>query len=221
MTGLQVQEIEQGLWWWSAPHPEWDPDPEPTTGWVEAVGSYYCELPGALLLIDPVVPADASDAERLWRALDRDVERLRRPVCVATTVHWHRRGADAIVARYGARDDVVPEGARALPLGDPIGETAYVLPRFRALVVGDVVIGGDAIAGEPGERGARMPARLVRQHRLRAGLVPRRRAAERPAASRAGARRAHPRDPRLAAPERRRGGAARARRRRERTGGAA
>jgi hypothetical protein len=148
VTALGVQEIEPGLWRWSAPHPEWDPEPAPTTGWIEEVASIYCELPGAVLLIDPVVPADGGDADRLWRALDRDVERLRRPVCVLTTVHWHRRGADAVLARYGGLDGVVPDGARAIALGDPIGETAYALPHFRALVPGDVVIGGDAIAGE-------------------------------------------------------------------------
>jgi hypothetical protein len=148
VAGLEVQEIEGGLWRWAAPHPEWDPDPAPTTGWIEQVASVYCELPGAILLIDPVVPADAGDAARLWTALDRDVERLGRPVCVLTTVHWHRRGADEVVARYGAHDGVVPDGVRAIPLGDPIGETVYALPRFRALAVGDVVIGGDAIEGD-------------------------------------------------------------------------
>jgi hypothetical protein len=148
VAGLGVQEIESGLWRWTAPHPEWDPDPTATTGWVEEVAGVYCELPGAILLVDPVVPADAGQATRLWNALDRDVERLGRPVCVVMTVQWHRRGADAVVARYGAHDGVVPDGARAIALGDPIGETAYVLPQFRALVLGDVVIGGDAIEGE-------------------------------------------------------------------------
>ena len=62
VAGLEVQEIESGLWRWAAPHPEWDPDPTATTGWVEQVGSVYCELPGAMLLVDPVVPADAADA---------------------------------------------------------------------------------------------------------------------------------------------------------------
>jgi hypothetical protein len=146
--GLGVQEIEPGLWVWSAAHPEWDPEPAPTTAWVEEVGSVYCELPAAVLLIDPVVPADPDDAARLWRALDRDVERLGRPVCVLVTVHWHRRGADAVIARYGALDGVVPDGARAIALGDPIGETAYALPQFRALAVGDVVLGGNAIEGD-------------------------------------------------------------------------
>jgi hypothetical protein len=148
VSGLGVQEIEHGLWRWTAPHPDWMPDAGSTGGWEREVGSVYCELPGAILLIDPVVPEDAADAARLWQALDRDVERLRRPVSVVRTVHWHRRGADEVIARYTALDGVVPDGATAIPLGDPIGETAYVLRRYRALVPGDVVLGGDGIEGE-------------------------------------------------------------------------
>jgi hypothetical protein len=151
VAGLGVQEIERGLWRWTAPHPEWAPEAGNTGGWMEEVGSVYCELPGAILLIDPVVPDEPAAAARLWSALDRDVERLRRPVCVLCTVHWHRRGADAAIARYGALDGVIPDGARSIPLGDPIGETAYALPRLRALVLGDVVLGGDAIEGEQRE----------------------------------------------------------------------
>jgi hypothetical protein len=148
VTGLGVQEIEHGLWRWTAPHPDWLPEAGSTGGWRQDVGSVYCELPGAILLIDPVVPEDAGDAARLWDALDRDVERVRRPVCVVLTVHWHSRGADEVIARYGALDGVVPDGATAIPLGDPIGEVAYSLHRYRALVPGDVVLGGDGIEGE-------------------------------------------------------------------------
>jgi hypothetical protein len=148
VSRLGVQEIEHGLWRWTAPHPEWLPESGSTGGWVEEVGSVYCELPGALLIIDPVVPEDADDAARLWRALDRDVERLRRPVCVVVTVHWHRRGADDVIARYAGLDGVVPDGATAIPLGDPIGETAYGLRHYGALVPGDIVLGGDGIEGE-------------------------------------------------------------------------
>jgi hypothetical protein len=148
VPGLVVQEIEQGLWRWTAPHPEWLPEAGMTGGWLRDVGSVYCELPGAILLIDPVVPGDADDAARLWSALDQDVERLRRPVCVVITVHWHRRGADEVIARYAALDGVVPDGATAIPLWDPIGETAYSLRHYRALVPGDVVLGGDGIEGD-------------------------------------------------------------------------
>jgi hypothetical protein len=151
VSRLGVQEIEHGLWRWTAPHPEWLPESGSTGGWVEEVGSVYCELPGALLIIDPVVPEDADDAARLWRALDRDVERLRRPVCVVVTVHWHRRGADDVIARYAGLDGVVPDGATAIPLGDPIGETAYGLRHYGALVPGDIVLGGDGIEGERSE----------------------------------------------------------------------
>jgi hypothetical protein len=148
VAGLGVQEIEHGLWRWTAPHPEWLPDSGSTGGWVREVGSIYVELPGAILLIDPVVPEDAEDAARLWRALDRDVERLRRPVCAVATVHWHRRGIDDMIERYDALVGIVPDGATAIPLGDPIGETAYSLRHYRALVPGDVVLGGDGIEGE-------------------------------------------------------------------------
>jgi hypothetical protein len=151
VAGLGVQEIESGLWRWTAPHPDWSPERHPTTGWVEEVGSVYCELPGAILLIDPVVPEDPEDEARLWSALDRDVERLRRPVCVVSTVFWHHRGTDEVIARYAALDGVVPDGARAIPLGDPLGETAFLLPGFGALALGDVVLGGDAIEGERGD----------------------------------------------------------------------
>ena len=209
--GLGVQEIEPGLWLWSAAHPEWNPAATATGGWVEEVGSVYCELPAAVLLIDPVVPDDPADAERLWRALDRDVERLRRPVSVLVTVHWHRRGADAVIARYGALDGVVPDGARAIALGDPIGETAYALPQFRALAIGDCVLGGDAIEGDAAHGAARVPTRVVRPHGRGARVVPGHGHEQRPAAPRAGAPRADPHDPRRAAAARRARRAARAR----------
>jgi hypothetical protein len=45
--------------------------------------SLYVERPDAVVLIDPVVPA--GEEERFFRALDRDVERLGRPVVVLLT----------------------------------------------------------------------------------------------------------------------------------------
>ncbi len=215
VAALRVQEIEHGLWRWTAPHPDWLPASGETGGWVEEVGSVYAELPGAILLIDPVVPADAEDAARLWRALDRDVERLRRPVCVLVTVHWHRRASDEVLQRYGAFEGVVPDGATAIPLGDPIGETVYALPGYGALVPGDIVLGGDGIEGErvdglrvcpPGWYG-----RTAAERWWYGGVGP----AERPRPPRAGRPRARARHARRAAPERRRPGPARARRGRQ------
>ena len=143
-------------------------------------------MPGAILLIDPVVPEDAEDAARLWRALDRDVERLRRPVCAVATVHWHRRGADEVIERYDALDGVVPDGATAIPLGDPIGETAYSLRHYRALVPGTSCSAATASRASARRAAAPVPARLVRPHRRGALVVRRHGAAERAAPPRAG-----------------------------------
>ena len=152
MTGLEVQEIESGLWRWTAPHPEWDPDPTATTGWVEQVGSVYCELPGALLLVDPVVPADAEATRPASGARSTATSSgCGRPVYVVVTVHWHRRGADAMVARYGAHDGVVPDGARAMPSATRSERPPMPCPISARSCVGDVVIGGDAIEGERAE----------------------------------------------------------------------
>src|SRR5256885_1765625 len=57
------------------------------------VGSLYAELPDAVVLVDPFVPANDAE-EQFWPALDRDVERLGRPVYVLLTVHWHERSVE-------------------------------------------------------------------------------------------------------------------------------
>src|SRR3712207_7332660 len=48
------------------------------------------------VLVDPLVPAD--EAERFWRALDRDVEQHGAPN-VLITVSWHTRSAREIHER--------------------------------------------------------------------------------------------------------------------------
>ena len=88
---MDVTEITPELWRWTTWHDEWRHE----------VGCVYVEAPDAVCLIDPLVPAE--EAERFWQALDRDVERLGRPVHVLITVYWHTRSARALVERYGAR----------------------------------------------------------------------------------------------------------------------
>ena len=46
------------------------------------------------------VPED--EEERLWAALDRDVERIGLPVHVLLTVHWHERSVATVLDRYKA-----------------------------------------------------------------------------------------------------------------------
>jgi hypothetical protein len=141
---MDVQELRPGLWRWTATHPEW----EHAENWGPEVSSVYAELPQALVVIDPLVPAD--EDQRFWSALDRDVERLARPVYVLLTVHWHERSVAAVLDRYGAtlwrpeQKGELPEGVQAELVhgGDWVEALFYVEPH-RALVAGDLLIGQD------------------------------------------------------------------------------
>ena len=75
---MELSELAPGIWRWD--------------------DSLYVERPDAVVLIDPVVPA--GEEERFFRALDRDVERLGRPVVVLLTDA--SLDAGAFVERYGA-----------------------------------------------------------------------------------------------------------------------
>jgi len=93
---MDVRELRPGLWRWTAAHPEW----EHAEHWGPEVGSVYAELPEVLVMVDPLVALD--DEDRFWEALDRDVERVGKPVHVLLTVHWHERSVAAVLERYKA-----------------------------------------------------------------------------------------------------------------------
>ena len=158
---MQVGELAPGLWSWTARHPEW------RTGqsWDPVVRCFYVEAEDATLVVDPLVPDD--EPERFWSALDRDVERRRRPVALLLTQAAHARSAGEVATRYGA-DVWGHEGAREKvggapfrrlePGGDAPGArvldfeqdpggsgTPLYFPSHRAVAVGDVFI---AIDGE-------------------------------------------------------------------------
>jgi hypothetical protein len=106
---MRVDRLAGGLWRWTADAPDG----------AEGNGVYH-EHPDGIVLIDPLLPADAGDAERFWRALDRDVERIGRPPVVASTLPDRDASARAVVARYaGARvvADAALAAAGALPGG--------------------------------------------------------------------------------------------------------
>jgi glyoxylase-like metal-dependent hydrolase (beta-lactamase superfamily II) len=138
---MEVDRLGEGLWRWTAPHPEWRPEDI----WERDVGCLYVETPDAVVLIDPLVP-EGDDRDRFWKALDRDVHRLGRPVVVLLTCRWHERSAAEVAARYDAArpgpDDPLPEEIE--PFGVPcVEETLYLLTAHRALVAGDVFLGED------------------------------------------------------------------------------
>jgi glyoxylase-like metal-dependent hydrolase (beta-lactamase superfamily II) len=153
---MKVNPVAEGLWCWSVYYDEWR----------DEVGCVYYETPGAIVLIDPLVPADQLEAKRFWEALDRDVKRAGAPVHVLITVFWHARSAAEIVHRYGARlhtasraraaiqrrtnavtdvfqpGELLPGGVQALASGRAT-EVVYWIPEHRALVPGDVILGRD------------------------------------------------------------------------------
>lgn len=134
---MRVQEIATGLWRWTGLHPAWTPADGGPEGWEQEVGCVFYEAPKAVVLVDPLVPME--DRDRFFRALDRDVERLARPVRVLLTVADHRRSSAELAERYKGTVGDVPGGVE-VPL-DRRGERVYWIPEHRTLVFGDVVLG--------------------------------------------------------------------------------
>ena len=112
------------------------------------MGSVYAELPEALVIVDPLVPED--EEEDFWSALDRDVERVGKPVLVLLTVHWHERSVAAVLDRYKAalwrpeEKIELPEGVEPIVVkGVDWSEAMFFLEPHAALVVGDLLIGSN------------------------------------------------------------------------------
>jgi glyoxylase-like metal-dependent hydrolase (beta-lactamase superfamily II) len=136
---VHVQEIATGLWRWTGLHPAWTPADSGPEGWEQEVSSYSYEGPDAIVLVDPLVPAE--DRDRFFEALDRDVARAGLPVRVLITYDGHRRSADELVERYGATDDEQAGGVEIA--AESLGERVFWIPAHGAIVVGDTFLGRD------------------------------------------------------------------------------
>jgi glyoxylase-like metal-dependent hydrolase (beta-lactamase superfamily II) len=139
---MDVRRIADGLWCWTAPHPNWRPGAD----WPEAVGSVYYEAGDAVVLIDPLLPG-GEEAEFLEH-LDRDVERLGLPVIILLSCGWHGRSSSELAERYQARiGGSPPRGIEEVPIeGAPERQVAYFIRPHRALVVAEVFAGeGDGL----------------------------------------------------------------------------
>jgi hypothetical protein len=139
-----LAELRPGLWRWTATHPDADPDPKPDSpaDWPADVGCVACAAPGALVVIDPLVPSGREPT--FWAAMDGLVGRHGPRVVVVTTIQWHRRSRDAFVARYDAVASraraELPEGVTTVPVRRA-GEVMVWLEEHRALVPGDRLLG--------------------------------------------------------------------------------
>jgi hypothetical protein len=152
-----MDELTDGLWRWTARHPEWHP------GEFGAEVASYAARAGddTTLLIDPLLPPDPSSvletidaavgdriailitvpyhvrsAEELWRRYEHDAD---------TTIHGHPAAAKRLKDRsaFRAIDPGVPlpGGVTAHAIGKPRRqETPLHLPSHHALVFGDAVV---------------------------------------------------------------------------------
>ena len=131
--------LADGLWHWTARHPEW----HPRTEFGARVGSYLAHEGGRTILIDPLLGDEDLDP-----LIDGDV-------VVAITLTYHVRDAAAAVERWGGVVSGHPDVAQRLPKGTPFDpdaglrrhtltgtkETPLELPGLRALAFGDRIVG--------------------------------------------------------------------------------
>ena len=151
---MKVARLAEGLWHWTGVHPQWEPRPDEDVP--REVACVYYEAVDAVVLIDPLVPAEAR--EHFLESLDRDVERAGRPVEIILTSPWHARSAAELAKRYGASIAVHGEdpraplsGVRQYDFGDRLaggvesfdahfhGEALLWIPMHGTLVAGDVL----------------------------------------------------------------------------------
>lgn len=150
-----VERLADGIWRWTARHPEWHPG-----SWGAEVGCYALTGGGRTVLIDPLAPeGDAG----FWPRLDGVVTG---EVVVLITIGYHLRSAEDVVARYpgtsvwGHRNvgrrmadatafrelapQNTPAGVRAFAIGRPRrAELPVLVESHAALAFGDAVVGTD------------------------------------------------------------------------------
>lgn len=181
---LTVTSVAEGLWYWQARNPDTPPGGWPN-GAGDVVGSVMVVVADGVALIDPQVPPEAEDRDRLWETLDREV--VSRPggsLAVILTFPGHDRSMRAILDRYAGtavpsiwipagtaawspvghthaygRGAALPGGLVPIlldfPGGYPESEAIIAIPAHRAVVLGDAVIGMEA--GDPRGPGLRLP----------------------------------------------------------------
>jgi glyoxylase-like metal-dependent hydrolase (beta-lactamase superfamily II) len=131
---VDVVRVGPDLWRWTARHPAWrGGPPDSAADWPPEVGCVAFRGPDALVLVDPLVPADG------WPQLDALVDGAGLPVHVLLTIEWHKRSSHEARARYSAASGA-PAGVEPLPIARA-RETLWWLDDARTLIAGDLLIG--------------------------------------------------------------------------------
>jgi glyoxylase-like metal-dependent hydrolase (beta-lactamase superfamily II) len=119
-----MDELQPGLWHWTAPHREWQED-EP---WDQNVSSYAIDDGERLLVFDPIAPP-------------REIEELaaERETAIVLTCPWHERDARGLVERlslpvFTPRPDTAEDLLRMYDFTAPEG---WVSPDVRWLAEGE------------------------------------------------------------------------------------
>ncbi len=88
-----MEKLTEGLWRWTARHPEWHPGE-----FGAEVASFAAQVAGDhTVLIDPILPADA---DTVWELLD---DLVTEQLTIAITIPYHTRDAEPIWKRYRDR----------------------------------------------------------------------------------------------------------------------
>jgi hypothetical protein len=150
-----MQKLTDGLWRWTARHPEWHPGE-----FGAEVASFAAMADGTALLIDPLLPPEPEpvyeiveemlgdrlailisipyhvrSSEELWRRYRKDAE---------VTIHGHHAAAKRLEDKSAFEEiepgTPLPGGVTAHTIGKPKRhETPFHLPNHDALVFGDAV----------------------------------------------------------------------------------
>ena len=155
-----MEQLTDGLWRWTARHPEWHPGE-----FGAEVASFACQAGDTTLLIDPLLPPAAEpERERMLETIDAT---LGDRVAILITIPYHVRSAEELWQRYrnDAETTIHGHAAAARRLEDrsafgeiepgvplPGGVTAHRIgkprrfemplhvPSHRALVLGDAMV---------------------------------------------------------------------------------
>jgi hypothetical protein len=109
--------------------------------WTWSVGDATClyhEAPDGIVVADPLAPDD--EAERFWRALDRDVERIGRPPTVVVSAVATRRSADTVRSRYSGAMIHAPWGPTGGERTETLEDGGLLPGGLTAIVYGEAAM---------------------------------------------------------------------------------